>query len=206
MIRKEIIGDCTLYLGDSREVLKTLPPVDSVICDPPYGINLEYDSFKDTEDEVKNLISIFVPWAMENAKTTLITSGNQCQHLYPRPAWTLAWVTPAGSGSGPWGFCCRHDVIMHTESSEKNGHPCPKPINFMKKLIVRGSLPNQTVLDPFMGIGTTGVACIALGRKFIGIEISEKYFDISCERIRKAYDQADFFLPSPTKPKQDTLL
>lgn len=56
------------------------------------------------------------------------------------------------------------------------------------------TLPGATILDPFMGSGTTGVACVKLGRKFIGIEIDEGYFDIACERIRKAYAQPDMFV------------
>ena len=65
----------------------------------------------------------------------------------------------------------------------------------------------ETILDPFMGSGTTGVACVKLGRKFIGIEIDEGYFDIACERIRKAYAQPDMFIAPPTeKPKQEAML
>ena len=64
----------------------------------------------------------------------------------------------------------------------------------------------HTILDPFMGSGTTGVACAKLGRKFIGIEIESKYFDIACERIRKAYDQPDFFVEPPKPAKQEALL
>ena len=57
--------------------------------------------------------------------------------------------------------------------------------------------PGETVLDPFMGSGTTGVACAKLGRKFIGIEIEPKYFDIACKRIEEAYSQGDFFIERP---------
>lgn len=62
------------------------------------------------------------------------------------------------------------------------------------------------VLDPFMGSGTTGVACAKLGRKFIGIEIEPKYFDIACKRIEQAYKQPDFFVERPKKQKQEALL
>ena len=225
LISEIIIGDATLYLGDCLEILPTLGKVDAVVMDPPYGNGTEYgESYKDTEDEVVKVISQVIPWAQENALRCLVTSGNQCQHLYPRPRWTLAWVTPAGAGSGPWGFSCwqpilaygscpylasgkgrRRDIIMHTESSEKNGHPCPKPIKFMKKLIERASLAGDLILDPFMGSGTTGVACAKLGRRFIGIEIEEKYFDIACKRIEAAYAQPDMFVDPPVKAVQDKL-
>jgi DNA modification methylase len=61
------------------------------------------------------------------------------------------------------------------------------------KIVARATRPNETVLDPFMGSGTTGVACANLGRKFIGIEIEEKYFDIACKRIEIAYSQPRLF-------------
>ena len=88
---------------------------------------------------------------------------------------------------------------------EEVGHPSPKPIAAMEWALE--IVPNaETILDPFMGSGTTGVACAKLGRKFIGIEIDESYFDIACERIRKAYAQLDFFVAPPVpKPKQDAL-
>lgn len=226
MSRVERIGDATLYLGDCREILPTLGKVDAVVTDPPYGIGLEYGtSFSDDEAYVSQLVASVLPWAMENSNRTLVTSGNQCQYLYPRPKWTLAWVTPAGSGSGPWGFSCwqpilaygncpylasgkgrRADIIMHTEASEKNGHPCPKPIRFMERLVERASLDGHTVLDPFMGSGTTGVACARLGRKFVGIEIEPAYFDIACQRLTKALQQPDMFISPIPKPTQEALL
>ena len=223
--RCERVGDATLYLGDCREILPLLPKVDAVVTDPPYGIHLEYGIFNDTEENVRGLAETVIPWAIENAKRTLVTSGNKCQHLYPRPDWTLAWVTPAGSGSGPWGFSCwqpvlaygscpylaagkgrRQDVFLHTETSEKNDHPCPKPIGFMGKLVERASLQGDCILDPFMGSGTTGVACAKLGRKFIGIELEPKYFDIAVKRIDDAYRQPRLFKDEPPKPKQEALL
>ena len=69
-----------------------------------------------------------------------------------------------------------------------------------------GFISQGVILDPFMGSGTTGVACVKLGRKFIGIEIDEGYFDIACERIRKAYAQPDMFVePRAPDPKQEAL-
>ena len=97
---------------------------------------------------------------------------------------------------------------MHTEGREKNGHPCPKPIKFMRKLVQRASLRGHTVLDPFMGSGTTGVACALEGRKFIGIDIEKEYFDMSCKRIEDAYlqgEQVDMF-EEPSKKKKPAAL
>lgn len=81
-------------------------------------------------------------------------------------------------------------------------HPTQKPLALMRRLL----LPEFGVtLDPFMGSGTTGVACVKLGRKFIGIEIDEGYFDIACKRIEEAYRQPDMFVPAPAKPQQEAI-
>jgi DNA modification methylase len=83
-------------------------------------------------------------------------------------------------------------------------HPTQKPIAVISELICPEF---EVVLDPFMGSGTTGVACVKLGRKFIGIEIDEGYFEIACERIRKAYAQPDMFVEASKaeQPKQESL-
>jgi len=76
----------------------------------------------------------------------------------------------------------------------------------MKRLVTRVSFIGHTILDPFMGSGTTGVACAKLGRKFIGIEIEPTYFDIACKRIEQAYAQHDLFIEPPAKVTQEILL
>ena len=79
-------------------------------------------------------------------------------------------------------------------------HPTQKPIRVMEWCL--GFLPNAaTILDPFMGSGTTGVACVNLGRKFIGIELDEKYFDIACRRIEQAVKKQECKLPGFAAPK-----
>ena len=80
---------------------------------------------------------------------------------------------------------------------EAGDHPTPKPVGLMGRAIRNSSDAGGTILDPFMGSGTTGVACVKLGRKFIGIEIDAGYFDIACRRIEKAYEQPDLFVASP---------
>jgi len=77
-----------------------------------------------------------------------------------------------------------------SERDTQRDHPTQKPIRVMERCIELARIPPAaTVLDPFMGSGTTGVACANLGRWFIGIEIEPRYFDIACERIRRAYEQ-----------------
>jgi DNA modification methylase len=206
-----IIGDATLYLGDCREILPTLPKVDAVITDPPYGIGLEYGEYQDTVDSLAALGPVAIEMCRALAPVVSVTPGNLNQYLYAKPTWTLCWFNRAGAGSGPWGFSCwqpilcygpdpylatgkgrRPDFIEWSEMAEKNGHPCPKPIEFMKRWISRVCL-KDSILDPFMGSGTTGVAAMQLGRKFIGIEIEKKYFDIAVERITNAQRQINLF-------------
>jgi len=80
-------------------------------------------------------------------------------------------------------------------------HPTQKPLALMKWCL--GFLPDATtILDPFMGSGTTGVACVKLGRAFIGVELDEGYFDIACKRIADAYKQPDFFVERPAPAEQ----
>jgi DNA modification methylase len=81
----------------------------------------------------------------------------------------------------------------YPNDANETGHPCAKPIAMMRWLVWRASVESETVLDPFMGSGTTGIAALAGGRKFIGIEIEPKYFDVACERIENAQRQQRMF-------------
>jgi DNA modification methylase len=96
---------------------------------------------------------------------------------------------------------------VNNRSGERNGHPSQKPVKLLSWLIRSYSIGARTILDPFMGSGTTGVACAKLGRRFIGIEIEPKYFDIACQRIEEAHKRADLFIEQPksTPPKQMAL-
>lgn len=78
-------------------------------------------------------------------------------------------------------------------------HPTEKPLPLMMELVALYTDPGQTILDPFMGSGTTGVACIRQGRAFIGIEQKERWFELACHRIQQAHDQADMFIPRAPK-------
>lgn len=218
------IGDATLYLGDCLEILPTLEPVDAVVTDPPYGINggkggdsRNYGkgsysgAFNDTPEYIKTLCVPVIDWCIENAESVAVTPGIRCLSLYPQPRDMGCFWTPAGCTHGPWGMTTFQPILYYgrdwragkgalpsgkqvTESSDKNGHPCPKPQKAWTWLVEKVAKPNALTFDPFMGSGTTGVACANLGRKFIGIEIEPKYFDIACERIEAAYAQGRLFL------------
>lgn len=196
---------CTIYHGDCKNILPKLRDVDLILTDPPYGVNLAYDEFDDTVSNVKSLVQQVVPICIEKSKRTVLTCGTRQIAFYPEPSWILCWLNKAGAGKNPWGFTCwqpvlcygkdpflenkkgsRPDIIEHSEASEKNGHPCPKPIRFWKKLMLRASvLQTDIILDPFMGSGTTLLAAKELGRHAIGIEISEKYCEIAVNRLRQ---------------------
>ena len=217
-MRVEYIGDATLYLGDCLEILPTLGKVDAVVTDPPYGVGLgkiksrlgrdDGYSFEDTPENVRDVIVPRFTMALGLAKRGAVTPGHRCAWFYPAPYEIGCVYVPAGTGLGRWGFTTGHIVLFYgtdplkrqaansfscNAPAEKNGHPCPKPVEWMAWLVNRASLNGETILDPFMGSGTTGVACANLGRKFIGIEIEPKYFDIACKRIETAYSQPRLF-------------
>jgi site-specific DNA-methyltransferase (adenine-specific) len=177
-----------------------------VLTDPPYGNGTAYPDVVDDQQHLMELLGVVLPEVRRIGKRVLLTPGAGNMHLYPKPEWTLAWFTPAGAGSGPWGFCCwqpilaygqdpylkaglgrRPDAIVKTEASEVNGHPCPKPIGVWRWALLRGSA-NQTdlILDPFLGSGTTLRAAKDLGRRAIGIELSERYCEIAANRLSQA--------------------
>jgi len=228
---KEVtIGDCRLILGDCLEVMKTLGKVDAVVTDPPYGIGFDYLSYDDSRENLVKLIAGFFLFN-DNFNRSVILCGPTQIHLYPEPSWVgaITWNTTGSFGLygySQWtpvllygkdigGFGSVNGVIKsdtyHINGSASVGfqrsktekaHTCPKPINIMIRMVTRYSLPEEIILDPFMGSGTTGVACAKLGRKFIGIEIEEKYFDIARKRIEEAYKQPDLFIDRPKKAEQ----
>ena len=192
-----------IFCGDCREVLPELEIVDLVLTDPPYGVGENYASFTDTPENVKALVGEAIPLARRISKRMLLTCGTRQIHFYPPPDWILCWYNRAGSGRNPWGFTCwqpvlaygpdpylekqlgsRPDVLEHNETAEKNGHPCPKPMGFWKRLLERGSVSgDDVVLDPFCGSGTTLRACKDSGRRVIGIDKEEKYCEITAKRL-----------------------
>jgi len=217
-MRIEQIGDATLYLGDCLEILPTLPKVDAVITDPPYGMH--YKSGHATNELW--CAGRVIAGDETTAARDFIVSAMDCPMLIfgtwkiKRPKSTkmvLVWDKGGALGMGdlsiPWkpdheeiyvigkGFVGSRDsgsVLRHppVQSMAKNGrlHPTEKPVGLIEKLLRKTA---GLILDPFMGSGPTGVACANLGRKFIGIEIEPKYFDIACERIDNAYRQQRMF-------------
>lgn len=117
-----------------------------------------------------------------------------------------AWC---GNGHARWNGGGRSNVFAHScQPPDRTGeHPTEKPLSLMGELVSLFTQPNDVILDPFMGSGSTLVSCAKLGRQAIGIEVDEKYFDLACRRVREAHAQRDFFVPAlAPKPKQINLL
>ena len=198
--------DVLLYRGDCLSILPTLPDgcVDAVVTDPPYGTGFEYAGYDDTEAAWYALMDASVPEMRRIAKVVVMPSCriNRLAWWYERhtPDWLVAWYKGSPGHNAAIGFndwephvvwgrpaVPMHDHFQTACGFDDNGHPCPKPIEWARWLCKRVALVGGTILDPFMGSGTTGVAAVRLGRKFIGIEIEPKYFDIAVQRIRDAY-------------------
>lgn len=200
-----------IYHGDCREIFPGLPKVDAVVTDPPYGINFEnhdkeVESLRpsgwrifgdDTQEIGQSILDMFSQTAtIAFASPKKPWSGSWSQHL----VW---WKGPAvgGGGDGSTYWKLDHELIQVRRLGKLNGlrdssvivdwitsrsspeHPAQKPLSLMKLLISKFNA--VTILDPFMGSGTTLVAAKNLGRKAIGIEIEERYCEIAVKRLRQ---------------------
>jgi site-specific DNA-methyltransferase (adenine-specific)/modification methylase len=227
--RIETIGDATLYLGDCMDILHTLSKVDAVITDPPYGINENSKKVESRQRKNGNSKGLAdqrdygdFDWDKappSNELIDLIRTKGQHQVFFggnyftlpPTSCW-LVWDKLNGDNDFAdcelawtnWDKAVRrlqwrwHGMIR--QGNEERYHPTQKPLEVMKWVITLCP-KSETILDPFMGSGTTGVAAIQMGRKFIGIEREPKYFDIACKRIEQAVAQPRLF--EDVKPKQE---
>jgi site-specific DNA-methyltransferase (adenine-specific)/modification methylase len=235
-VRVETIGDATLYEGDCLEILPTLPKVDAVVTDPPYGAKTRTRGATNRRGLRSGLRSIRpiardwpevvgddtpfdpAPWL---AWPAILWGANwYAPRLPPASRWLvwdkrlhtpsddnadceLAWTNlrgPARVFRHLWRGICRagEENISHGPKV----HPTQKPAALMRWCV---AMTTGSVLDPFMGSGTTGVACAQLGRRFVGIELEPRYFDIACRRIEDAQRQGKLFEPAP-QPEQASLL
>lgn len=200
-----IIGNARLYLGSCEDILPTLPKVDAVVTDPPYGIDYgkaggfaASSGWKQWRGEAE--------WDVERpsrevfdairacSKDQVIWGGNYFADLLPPTMRWLVW--DKGQRNFTLADCEFAWVSQHkaarifdyprgsANASAPKEHPTQKPVEVMKWCI--GFLPEaNTILDPFMGSGTTGVAALQMGRNFIGIEREPRYFDAACRRLRE---------------------
>lgn len=238
MSRVEHLADgVTLYLGDCRDILPTLGKVDAVVTDPPYGIGYSHGgndgknsrhslgSARTNTDTIYGDDTAFDPVHIIATNARCIMFG--ADHYFPRlpdggmfhvwdkdPKGRMSWdsFSDAELFWTSWTrsrTCFRYlwKGLCQEGRGERRFHPTAKPVALMKWCI--GFFPTaELIVDPYMGSGTTGVAAVQLGRKFIGIEIDEKYFDISCLRVSEALKQPDLFIerPSRAKPIHDEVM
>lgn len=219
-MRKEVIGDCTLYLGDCRDIIPTLDvKVDALISDPPYGIEdlvngygrggktIQNDKTLDAFLQMVGVASARFPdiWMMcfySCRVTDKIFSADLPVEYYGEVIWDKKVPGMGGSfryqhenvaifkNGAPKGIGEGFSVISHIRTPDL--HPHQKPIPVMQKLIKLSG--GTSIIDPFMGSGSTGVACAKMGVAFTGIEVDPNYFDIACKRIEEAYQQQDMFV------------
>jgi DNA modification methylase len=215
MTRVEHIGNATLYLGDCRDILPTLGKVDAVVTDPPYGIGEDGGRFRDRKGGGHRVLpkmgwdrappngSLF-DMVLGAGWQHIIWGGNYFTDNLPVSRGWLYWDKKMGGdfsdGELAWTSL---DMVLkaYSQCNKMPGkeHPTQKPVELLRWCL--GFLPDaETILDPFMGSGTTGVACAHEGRRFIGIEREPAYFDIACRRIAEAYAQPRLFEPSPPAP------
>ncbi len=228
-----VIGNARLIHGDCREVLPLLTAVDAVITDPPYGVAHEAKAQKGHEatwqgtqiandgdvsirDAVLrdfNNVLAFGVWnrpPLERAHTAFIwdkgpAAGGMNFHANWRKNWEMAFVRGNAWKLGGMDLGVVINHWIPTWQSAGKEHPHQKPLSLLRYLVQRTS--GAVICDPFMGSGTTGVACVEMGRSFIGVEIEREYFDIACERISRAQAQGQMFAPEEQpNPIQDTLL
>lgn len=200
-----------------------LPEDWAILTDPPYGIGVDgqVQRLKGKKSDRKGYE--FKGWDAERPEAALrlisaircpkiIWGGNYFADLFPKGEKWLSWdkgqrlsqsdceLAYTNLAGALRVFTLNRVTLMQDGAV----HPTQKPLRLMEWCI--GFLPDaQTILDPFMGSGTTGVACARMGRSFIGIEREPSYFDIACRRIEAAYKQGDMFREPPAKPVQEGL-
>jgi len=220
--REERIGGQRLILGDCLEVMPLLDKVDAVVTDPPYGIG---DALVKggRGGSFERLIAAnaaawdfapdrkFLDNLRANSKYQIFWGGNYLElpptkkplcwnKLRPNQKnlseWEMAWTSLEGRAQ-MFTKCANGGFV----AAEANVHPTQKPVALMEWCL--GFLPDaKTILDPFMGSGSTLVACQKLGRKGIGIELDPDYFEIACKRVEEATRQPDLFVDTPKAPEQ----
>jgi site-specific DNA-methyltransferase (adenine-specific)/modification methylase len=227
MPEKVVIGDAELWLGDCLEILPTLGKVDAVVTDPPYGIG-------ENSRKVASRGKLAAPkdygdfdWDISPATPEQISIIRACSryqilfggNYFDLPSTSCWLVWDKQNGDNDFADCelawtnlqkavrriyWRWNGMIR-KGHEERFHPTQKPLGVMAWCLTHLPPDALRICDPFMGSGTTGIACAQNGLTFIGIEKDIRYFDIACERIAAAYAQPDMFIEPPAKPKQEAL-
>jgi DNA modification methylase len=224
IVREITIGNCRLIQGDCLEVMPLLGKVGAVVTDPPYGIgmsggNVGYKGFNNlARKEWDNETPVEAISYIKSMSVDSIIWGGNYFDLPPSRCY-LVWDKGAGFRGRSYAESelaitslndnartFSHDPLAKGDYKGKL-HPTQKPVALMEWCL--GFLPDcNVILDPFMGSGSTGVACVNLGRAFIGIERDADYFDTAVKRITDAHRQSDLFVAKPAyvAPTQEPLL
>lgn len=245
--RKEIIGDCELWLGDCRDILPTLPKVDAVLSDPPYGNDdthahhlssivlkngeparqaLRFDGISADElvEHARSWCDIASRWVVFSCEWKHVHRLDDAGLLVRFGIWRKPDGAPQFTGDRPgtgweavaichrpgrkrWNGGGRH-AFWNVPKMGQWGHPTEKPEALVGAWVRDFTDYGETILDPFMGSGSTLAVAAKMGRRAIGIEIDPGHFETACKRIRAAYAQPDLFVsasPAP-KPVQEALL
>lgn len=224
MTRVETIGDCTLYHGDCREIVGGLSGVDAVVTDPPYGIGYQHSGGgapppgatscrRNARMPIHQDDEPFDPATLLGFPSVLMFGADHYRQRLPEGGTFIAWDKSCGKGPNDsfadaefaWtNHKVKRNVIRYLwkgiaceKAGEENGrryHPTQKPLGLMRRCLA--FFPSaETIADPFMGSGSTGVACVQTGRKFIGIEIDPTHFETAVRRIRRAVQDQRSQLP-----------
>ncbi len=209
--------------------------VDACVTDPPYGIDggrggtsrkrskATYEGlWNDDEDYIRSTCIPIIEECRRVAKVVVLTPGNRWIQCYPRADDMGCFWQPAGAGIGPWGFVTFNPILYYgkdprggrcpvpsgrhvVERPSCDEHPCAKPMAAWTWLVEKASLPGQIVMDPFLGSGTTAVACVQTGRHFIGCDTNPDYCAIAERRIAEARLQTRMDFSPREKPRQEAL-
>ena len=221
-MEKVTIGNADLYLGDCRDVLPLLPACDLILTDPPYGIGADAAAHKasgnvvghgnrrvakrayeQTEWDNETPPDWLIGLMLAKAKHQIIFGGNY--YALPPTSCVLVWDKKTNGNFADCELAWTNlpKAVRRIEwlwngfaregNEERFDHPTQKPVKVIEWAISQAPDDVVTVCDPFMGSGTTGVACANLGKRFIGVERERKYFDLACQRIERAQAQERLF-------------
>jgi len=207
----------TWQIGDCIELMREYPDnyFDLVLTDPPYGVGIDYGIYDDTEENWYNLMDAFIPEARRIGSMVVLPT---CQikrmgwiYKHHEPNWLIAWYKGSPGTAGYIGFndwepllvygknkgVSMHDHFYCGPEPFRNGHPCPKPVGWATWLIERMTKPGDIVLDPFLGSGTTLLACRMTDRNCVGFELNPEYDSIIRDRCMSRTPTLTSYLGDP---------
>ena len=211
----------TIYHGDCREILPSLPKVDLVLTDPPYGINAarirnsQKDGWRDYEVngwDVERAPAAAIQLSVAAGSNSIVWGGNYFTDVLPPTDKWLIWdkgqtefsLADVEMAWCSWRGAARRLLLPRGAVRDAREHATQKPLALMKWAINQAPGMPETILDCWIGSGTTLVAAKQLGRRAIGIEIEERYCEIAVKRL--AQSVFDFEAPRPATDEQMALL